>query len=107
MSLLSDHRGMGPSPRRVAELFLAAGKSKLPNLEALLDHFGDRFVERDAIKVTRGDSQRITGQMIAEVAWEIGYEGDPYTSTLGEFEPLAKKMGVDLRSEYNQGAAAR
>lgn len=70
-----------------------------------MEAFLERFRERDALR--RVDyGHQITGPMMAEVAWEIGYEGDPYATTLAEFEPLSKGLRVNLRAEYDRGAAA-
>ena len=92
--------GMTPSASRVAGRF---APKRAPDLGT----FWDRFAQRDAISFLHGDAERITGPMMAEVAWEIGYEGDPYESTLGEFEALGRKMKVNLRAEYEAGAKAR
>lgn len=67
--------------------------------------FIDLFQYSDAIQAIRTDPGKLTGRVVAECIWEAGYEREPYDK-FKMFEPLAKKLGVDLRKEYDEGKRA-
>lgn len=71
-------------------------------LELMKGAFIQRFISRDAIQGRRNDT--LSKDAMEEVAWEVGYEHEDYGEWLGEFEPLAKSLGADLRGEYDRGA---
>lgn len=94
--------------RIALDLETIAGMVKKP---IRVDGDAESFVQvmqyRDAITAIGDDSRKLTGKVVAEVAWELGYEKESYDKLLKPFEALARGMGVNLRKEYEEGAKAR
>ncbi len=69
--------------------------------------FLTRFRHRDAIRnVTR--EHEITGPMVEEVMWELGYEREPYPFTgHAECEAWARGLGADPKRAWAEGGRAR
>lgn len=48
--------------------------------------------------------ETLSKDIIEEVAWELGYEGEPYVN-IARFEGMAAGFGADLRGAHARGAA--
>lgn len=76
-----------------------------PKTRTLLNQFIAHFTDgRDAMP-RQATAEMITKDILEEIAWELGYEGEDFDRHFARFAPLAVYFGADLRGEFAAGRA--